>query len=511
MSGKNAKKLRRRQKKEMQLSASNGNIKSLAVTISIILLIGSIIWFGVYPSFEPLLLVIGEIGGLFALTRDRLRHDRRVLNIISVISIITFGLGIILIWLRSDENQQLQNHTEINVSEFEQHFYGDQIENNYYEVPESVDTNVKAIIANGDDAFDRGSYDIALSYYEVGRDEAIRSNDQEGLATAFIRIGDAFRGFDDFITARQNYDQAQRIASDNNYLDLDAMALRGIANLQYESGLYQDAIYYYDKASTIFNQISDHQSLGEVYKFIGFSYRNLGSLDKALDFFMMSLEAYRLVGDKSNEEVVLTNLARTQYEIGDFESALENYLKLFDMTQKTGTDGQVLPLLGMGRTYASLGKIQEAFDAYSLAARYSIKNDSFGDFTNSAFDEASQLSGVKIVTREDSAISQPSDTGTLWYLPNHVRLLAQNSESDPAGVISIISISNNPDTGEATNLDSTAIPLNSETDIMLSNGEVINFTSRELILNESRFSVALFDFDYFSLYHSDESIAAFRQ
>jgi hypothetical protein len=165
----------------------------------------------------------------------------------------------------------------------------------------------------------------------------------------------------------------------------------------------------------------------------------------------------------------------------------------------------------MGRTYASLGKIQEAFDAYSLAARFSIRNDTFGDLTNSAFDEASQLPGVKMVTREDSAFSQPSETGTLWYLPNYVRLIAENSESDAAVGIILLAISNSPDSGEVTNLDSFLIPLNSETVIMLTNSEVINFTGRELTLNETQFSVALFDFDYFSLYHSDESIAAFRQ
>jgi len=128
---------------------------------------------------------------------------------------------------------------------------------------------------------------------------------------------------------------------------IKAKALGIIGMLKAESGNYNEAIFYLDKATDFYED-------AEIYYKKGLIYNILGEHSKALDNFK---KAYLL--NQNNLETI-SKLAELYYKFGDFEKSLEYYKYLLKKTEKKSEI-----LITIGEIYSKIGNYDEAIKYYS--------------------------------------------------------------------------------------------------------------------------------------------------
>jgi len=97
-------------------------------------------------------------------------------------------------------------------------------------------------------------------------------------------------------------------------------------------------------------------------------YRNVGMLEKAIEFYGKALER------NPNFTASLRNIGLSQVFLRRFEEARENFRKVYDIEQTNAN--RILDVFMLGRSYMYEGRYQEAMgvfdDALALALKYDI-------------------------------------------------------------------------------------------------------------------------------------------
>jgi tetratricopeptide (TPR) repeat protein len=148
--------------------------------------------------------------------------------------------------------------------------------------------------------------------------------------------------------------------------------LSTIINLYYELGNayrslggYQKAIDYYLQSLEIAQEIGDRQGIGNSLGNLGNAYYSLGDYQKAMDFYQHSLEIKREIGDRQGIGASLNNLGNAYYSLGEYQKAIDYYQQSLEITQEIGNSQGIGNSLGnLGRVHGSLGDYQKAIDYY---------------------------------------------------------------------------------------------------------------------------------------------------
>jgi len=128
----------------------------------------------------------------------------------------------------------------------------------------------------------------------------------------------------------KNYTNALYIITDNNlHTDLDMWGnSRTLIDL-YSGMLPED--HFSD--NILIDDISDH---GAVLGDLGNAYRNLGQVEKAIEYYEKALEIAREIGDRQGEGADLGNLGNAYSDLGQVEKAIEYYEQALVIAQEIG-------------------------------------------------------------------------------------------------------------------------------------------------------------------------------
>ncbi|HEX5668895.1 MAG TPA: adenylate/guanylate cyclase domain-containing protein [Chitinophagaceae bacterium] len=91
-----------------------------------------------------------------------------------------------------------------------------------------------------------------------------------------------------------------------------------------------------NKALDLAKSIEYNPGIALGYKWVGFYYYDRSSFIEAQDWWLKSLEAYKIAGDLDGEANMLNNLGSIHFNLGNFGKALEYFLPSYELSEKYG-------------------------------------------------------------------------------------------------------------------------------------------------------------------------------
>ena len=130
----------------------------------------------------------------------------------------------------------------------------------------------------------------------------------------------------------------------------------------------QKAIEFYQLSLNIAEKTRNKNSEEVTFNNLGVAYKDLGDLQKAIEFYQLSLNIAEKTGNKNSEEAAFNHLGRAYHELGDLQKAIEFFQLSLNIAEKTGnknSDGAAYN--NLGSTYHDLGDLQKAIEFYQLS------------------------------------------------------------------------------------------------------------------------------------------------
>ena len=137
-------------------------------------------------------------------------------------------------------------------------------------------------------------------------------------------------------------------------------------------GTYRDlgdvpkAIEFYEQSLVIDREIRDRRGEGAALGNLGSAYRDLGDARKAIEFYERALVINREIRDRRGEGVVLTNLGLAYADLGEARKAIEFHEQALVILREIGDyRGEGAALNNLGLAYADLGDVHKAIEFYA--------------------------------------------------------------------------------------------------------------------------------------------------
>ena len=130
---------------------------------------------------------------------------------------------------------------------------------------------------------------------------------------------------------------------------------------------------------TIFQELKDRQSEGQLLSNLGNAYLAIGEYDQAIKSQQQSLTIARETKDRLGEGVALGSLGMVYAELGNYPQAVESYVQSLASARETkDRESEASTLNNLGSAYQSQNNNSKALEAYqqSLTLAREIKNRS---------------------------------------------------------------------------------------------------------------------------------------
>ncbi|MCP4542517.1 MAG: ATP-binding protein [Chloroflexi bacterium] len=168
-------------------------------------------------------------------------------------------------------------------------------------------------------------------------------------------------------------------------------------------GQIPDAINFYDRALDIAREINDRKEEGRWLGHMGSAYRNLGKYKKATELYKQALHIAREVRDREKEGVQLGRLGICYQLQGKPEKAIGEHEEALKIAREIGGHRQESVQLGfLGRAHRALGQIDQAYKSHTNAWRITQAE-------GHRQEESVQLGCLGLVCRVRGQITQARD------------------------------------------------------------------------------------------------------
>jgi serine/threonine protein kinase/tetratricopeptide (TPR) repeat protein len=229
--------------------------------------------------------------------------------------------------------------------------------------------HVDALLGAGRVATLVGNVQGGLEYFNKALNLTIEVQNKVQEAAARRALGGAYSfGLGSYDDARRYYQQALTIEQGLDSKTGIAETLFGLARVDEAVGNTEQAIQQFDKSLDLRREIGDQEGIADVQADLGFLYGQRGDFDKALDNYRQALAIYRRVGNKIDEGSVLNNVGNMYLGKGDLTEArtyFETALAKHEETKLPGPMADTLRNLAITATNA--GQYDEAIDHYLKA------------------------------------------------------------------------------------------------------------------------------------------------
>ena len=152
--------------------------------------------------------------------------------------------------------------------------------------------------------------------------------------------------------------------------------LNNLAQLYSNSGKYQEAIAFFQKAMSVYKEIGNDLGIGITFDNIGSTYARLGQAEQAIAFHQKALTQYEKVGDRTGTGVALSNLGRAYANLGKQAESIATYQKALNIAREVrdlSTESVVLANIGDLMALQNQPDIAIAFLKQSVNIRESIR------------------------------------------------------------------------------------------------------------------------------------------
>ncbi|MCX5861519.1 MAG: tetratricopeptide repeat protein [Deltaproteobacteria bacterium] len=221
---------------------------------------------------------------------------------------------------------------------------------------------------------------VLIVFVGYGVSCAQSSREGWGMYNNARKMGEQAKSKEDFLKAKDKFQQALKIFEQSNDQKGIARTLHSIAFIEDKFGNYAKALEYYEKSLPIFRKIGDVKGEGVTLNNIGLVYNSWGQYSKALEYYEKALEIMRRLGDAQQEGAILNNIAEAYDAAGNTVKALVYYEECLTIQSKLGdVQGQEVTLEKIAELYERLHQYTRALESYEKVLEIKKKTgDVFG-------------------------------------------------------------------------------------------------------------------------------------
>lgn len=142
----------------------------------------------------------------------------------------------------------------------------------------------------------------------------------------------------------------------------------------YELGSHDRAIEYFENAKKLAAEIGDRRHEGTWSGNLGIAYAAIGKHRLAIKYYEEHLAIAKEIGDRRGEANALGNIGVSYAAVGQSESPLEYYLQQLEITKEIGDQrGECNAILNIGLSHHDLGEVQKAQAYLEMCLAYARK------------------------------------------------------------------------------------------------------------------------------------------
>ena len=141
------------------------------------------------------------------------------------------------------------------------------------------------------------------------------------------------------------------------------------------------AVGYATEALLLSTEINDRRGMAASYNNLGVAYRNQGALDKALEYYITSLNLYDSLQNKEGVATTKNNIANIYSIKKDYAQAMRYLEESYQVFQEMNDPFRLIGSMNnLGNLYQDIDLYDKALDFYTQAYALSEKNGAkFGD------------------------------------------------------------------------------------------------------------------------------------
>lgn len=137
----------------------------------------------------------------------------------------------------------------------------------------------------------------------------------------------------------------------------------------------EEARQEYEQALKLAREAGDPDLEAQNLDTLGLLKAESGELREGLALKLQALELTRQIGDRKHEAVILNNLADVYDHLGEPQTALQLYKQAYEIARSTSNPNLVTYLNNLGDMYSSLGDWEKAFDSFQRCVELSRSSD----------------------------------------------------------------------------------------------------------------------------------------
>ena len=181
--------------------------------------------------------------------------------------------------------------------------------------------------------------------------------------------------------AEQNFRHVIEVAAAQHDPYLASTAEHNLGFLFENAFRFEDAIYWFEKASAMFHELGNMNSYYVALGNLGTCYLRLGDLDQGLADLQQAADHARQVPDRFSEQLWIGNSGSVLYDRGDLPRAAEKFKQALDIAQSRDKNEKNLSgwwYYSLASVSIDLGKFDEAeaYNKEALSRRQAIGNHS---------------------------------------------------------------------------------------------------------------------------------------
>ncbi len=243
---------------------------------------------------------------------------------------------------------------------------------------------VSALLASGRVDIRSGDPQAALDPLNKALSLAIQFDNQEQKGSILQALGIAYQHLNKPEDAVRNFNQALEIRRKIGDQRGIAGSLGQLAQVQDAMGDSKAALASYEEAVKLERTIGDKSSLIQTLMSLGAYYLDHGKNDQSLQYTNEALQIARDSGDQSSQATVLLNIGVAHFNKGEFQDALTYFQQAYDIRTRLNQDGTEA-LHDLAQTNVQLGQYDTALSQYLKALEaYRAAGDKNGIATESA-------------------------------------------------------------------------------------------------------------------------------
>ena len=241
----------------------------------------------------------------------------------------------------------------------------------HYQSAGDLERSVEYFLMAADQEKRYSDYTSALSHYKEAEGFCQELEDKEGLIYSLEGIGVTYYRMGRFDRAREEIEKAIKIAEEE-HSERIAQLYGTLALILRDSGEYDEAASYYEKAIPLFEETGDKKMLSAIYQNLAGLYLSRSNYEEALSLYEKSLDL-AIQSDRLNISADIRFSMGHIYDIlGKRDLSEQSYKEALEIEKHLkDRDGQARILLNLGGLFINTGKLKEAEESLKESLKVS--------------------------------------------------------------------------------------------------------------------------------------------